>query len=34
MHVFTGLIVMSEGQTPDNMPTPINLSVIIDEKKS
>ena len=34
MHVFTDLIVMSEEQTPDDIPTHINLSVIMDEEES
>ena len=34
MHVFTDLIVISEEQTPDDIPTLITLSVIMDEEES
>ena len=31
-HVYTDLMIRSEEQTPDNIPTPINLSVIMNEE--
>jgi hypothetical protein len=34
MHENTDLMIMSEEQTPDNIPTHINLSVIMDEEES
>jgi hypothetical protein len=34
MHVFTDLLVISEEHTIDDVPTPINLSVIMDEEES
>jgi hypothetical protein len=34
MHVFTDLIVILEEHTPDEITTPINLIVIMDEEES
>ena len=34
MRVFTDLIVMSEEQKQDNIPTPINLSIIMEEEET
>ena len=33
MRVFTDLIVMSEEQKQDNIPTPIHLSIIMEEEE-
>jgi hypothetical protein len=33
-HIYTDLMIRSEEQSPANIPTPINLSIIMDEEES